>query len=343
MKVPEPRKLKSGTWFIQLRLGGVSIPVSASSAKECKRRATLIKAEHGVLGRPLRDSTPILRSAIDRYIADKANTLSPSTIRGYRTIQRSYIQDAMDEPIQLINWQREMNNMAKTYAPKTVKNTWRFVCSVLRYHGIEPPKVLLPQLVNQAHPFLEPEQITSFIAAINGKPCEIPALLALHSLRRSEIMALTWDKINLKRQSITVSGAAVFDEAQQLIVKHSNKNSASARTIPIMIPALMDALNGIEPKTGRIVTCNPNTIWAQINRVCRAEGLPEIGVHGLRHSFASLAYHLGLSERETMEIGGWSDTQTMHRIYTHLAQSDRLNAQNKLHQFFLKNANKNAN
>ena len=39
MKVPEPRKLKSGTWFIQMRLGGESVPVSAATRTECIRQA----------------------------------------------------------------------------------------------------------------------------------------------------------------------------------------------------------------------------------------------------------------------------------------------------------------
>ena len=34
MKVPAPRKLPSGSWFIQLRLGGESIPVTAATAKD---------------------------------------------------------------------------------------------------------------------------------------------------------------------------------------------------------------------------------------------------------------------------------------------------------------------
>ena len=45
MKVPEPRKMSSGNYYIQLRLGGVSIPVTAPTAAECKRQAALIKAE----------------------------------------------------------------------------------------------------------------------------------------------------------------------------------------------------------------------------------------------------------------------------------------------------------
>ena len=57
---------------------------------------------------------------------------------------------------------------------------------------------------------------------------------------------------------------------------------------------------------------------------------------------ASFAYHLGMSERETMEIGGWSDPQTMHKIYTHLAAADRVKAENRMAEFY-KNANQNAN
>ena len=46
MKVPEPRKLKSGTWFIQMRLSGESIPVSAPTRTECIKQAEKIKADY---------------------------------------------------------------------------------------------------------------------------------------------------------------------------------------------------------------------------------------------------------------------------------------------------------
>ena len=46
MKVPKARKLSSGKWFIQLRLGGESIPVTAGTEKECTRQAQAVKAEY---------------------------------------------------------------------------------------------------------------------------------------------------------------------------------------------------------------------------------------------------------------------------------------------------------
>jgi hypothetical protein len=46
MKTPKPRKLPSGSWFIQLRLDGESVPITASTERECVRKAQLIKAEN---------------------------------------------------------------------------------------------------------------------------------------------------------------------------------------------------------------------------------------------------------------------------------------------------------
>jgi len=66
-------------------------------------------------------------------------------------------------------------------------------------------------------------------------------------------------------------------------------------------------------------------------------------VHGLRHSFASLAYHLNIPEKITMEMGGWSDPGTMHKKYTHIAKSDISRYQTAMADFYAKKGSKNAN
>ena len=104
--------------------------------------------------------------------------------------------------------------------------------------------------------------------------------------------------------------------------KDTNKTSTSTRTVHIVIPRLNDIISGQNDKIGRLVTTNPTTLYGLINRLCEKNGLPQVGVHGLRHSFASLAYHLGWSEATTMREGGWSNPDTVHRIYTHLAAQD---------------------
>ena len=336
MKIPTPRKMSSGNWFIRLRLGNNSISVVAPTEKECRDKAALIKAEHRAGKNTISFGADMtLGEMLDKYIASKRDVLSPSTVRGYTTVRRNNFASVMDKRFKDVkSWQSVINAEAKLYSPKTIKNAWRFVCSALKEADVAVPKVVLPQLVPSEHPWLEPDEIKKFIAALEGQPHEIAALLALHSMRRSEILALTWDKIDLKRGTIRISGASVFNEDNKLITKQTNKNASSTRTIPIMIPALRTALEAVENKSGPVVICNANTIWARVNRTCRALDLPEVGVHGLRHSFASLAYHLGWSEQQTMDIGGWSDTTTMHKIYTHLAAADRLKAQNSMAEFY---------
>ena len=339
MNVPKAKKKPSGKWYIQLRLGGESIYVDDFTEKACTKKAQYIKAEYLIGRREQKKCCVTLGAAIDSYIAARTNTRSPSTIRGYRMIRKHYLPEQMKKPLEAsANWQSIINEDAAIHSPKTVQNTWRFICSVMRENGIEPPRITLPQVVRNEHPFLQPNQIPIFIKALKGKDCEVAALLALHGLRRSEIMALTWDKIDLKAGTITVSGSAVVDESGKLVHKPTNKNTASNRVVPIMIPELRAALSAHTHKDGLLVTCNPRLLWRRINKVCEEMNFPLVGIHGLRHSFASLSYHLGLSERETMELGGWADNKTMHRIYTHLAAADRLKSKNKLTDFFTANS-----
>lgn len=346
MKVPEPRKLKSGTWFIQLRLGGESIPVSALTRSDCIKQAQLIKAQHRADQREVKYKTDkTVRDIIQDYIDALPAGTSPSTVRGYLSVASTRFASVMDKaPSSVRDWQAVIDSEAKSVSPKTVKNAWGLLSSALRSAEIPVPRIRLPQPHKAEKLWLEPEQLPEFVRLIHGDRFEIPMLLALHGLRRSEILALTYGKIDLTANTITVHGAAVMGEDNVLVHKQTNKNVSSHRIVPIMIPALADAIRSAPPHQpdDPIYTSNANTLCSQINRLCRNNGLPQVGVHGLRHSFASLAFHLGLTEQETMELGGWSDYNTMRKIYTHLAAADRLKSQNKMAAFFKANANQDA-
>lgn len=346
MKIPEPRKLKSGSYFIQLRLNGVSVPITADTAKECKKQAELIKAEHRAGVRKISKSSRsiTLDDAIEGYIKSRKDVLSPATIRGYEIIRRNRFQAQTDEKLADINWQKTISAESRKCGPKTLKNAWGLMVSVLGYYDLPVPSVKLPQLVQAEKEWLEPEQIPAFVEAVKDKSFAIPALLALHGLRRSEIFALDWPAIDLKKNTIAVKGAVVPDEHHRFVRKETAKNVTSQRTIPIMIPELSDLLMAAKNEEKAVVSGSPNSLCKQINRICEKEALPLVGVHGLRHSFASLGYHLGIPEREMMELGGWADTTTMHKIYTHIAKADRLKSENKLTGFFKQqSANGNAN
>ena len=103
-----------------------------------------------------------------------------------------------------------------------------------------------------------------------------------------------------------------------------------------MIPRLKTLLEAVpkNKRVGRIYQMPENYLYDEVNSVCEKNDLPLVGVHGLRHSFASLAHHVGMPEQEAMLLGGWEDAGTMHRIYEHISNADKLKAQNKIAEFF---------
>lgn len=339
IKVPTPRRLPSGNWFIQLSVNGQRISVTESTEKACIARAMAIKQD---LLEPVdRGQKPTLSASIDKYIEARQNILSPATIKGYRTIQQHRFQAAMVRPVNAYTeqgWQKLVNQEAKTVSAKTLQNAWRFVASVLFEQLGVRHNVSLPQVVSDTRSYLEPEQIPVFIEAVQQTKYAIPALLALCSLRRSEILGLTWSNIDLKQNVIYVKGAIVPNEHGQMVYKQENKNRSSRRAVPIMIPQLASALQAAPRTSDHVVTMHPSAILNGINRVCEKCGLPTVGIHGLRHSFASLAYHLGMPEKIAMQIGGWENDATMKKIYTHAAKSDILKYGNMMTDFFVSNS-----
>lgn len=336
MKVPKPRKLPSGSWFIQLRLGGESVPITALTEKDCVRQAEYAKSQYrmGLRAPKQPEPSPALSEVIDRYIAKRDAVLSPSTVRSYNIIRQNRFQAAMNCPIDTIDWQQLINRESALCAPKTLKNAWRLVASAVGEATGAAPKAVLPQIAPNERPFLDPQQVTAFIAAVKDTDIAIPAMLGLCSLRRSELLALRWENVDLKRKTIHVSGAAVPGSDNMLVYRKENKNSTSNRIVPIMIPELHAALSASQKPSGLVVTTPPKTLWAKINRICAANGLPQVGVHGLRHSFVSLCYHLDVPEKIVMEIGGWKDYATMRKIYTHIAQYDIARHTSAIEQFF---------
>ena len=322
MKIPKARQLPSGAWFCRVRVGDQDISITRPTEKEAVAEAMAIKA--GIKEAEKRPQRITLTQAIDDYIDARRNLLSPSTIRGYKAIQSNRFQSMMKKDITLVSqdqWQRAVNAEAKLISTKTLINSWRFISSVITETAGRSITIHLPQLVPNERPWLTPEQITVFVSAAKGRSVEIPALLALSSLRRSELLELKWKDVDLNKRVMQVNGAAVIDEHGKLVHKKENKNSTSRRTVPI-IPPLEDALRSAPRKGEYVVTMSPAWIYASINQICAENDLPKVGIHGLRHSFASLAFHLNMPEQIAMRIGGWANDQTMKKIYTHLAQAD---------------------
>ena len=278
-----------------------------------------------------------VKQAIQKMMEGKSKIISPATYRGYDIVLRHGFQQYMNTDISAsIDWQSVVNEEAKHVSAKTVFNRWNVISAAMRYAGITPPKVELPKFSKGGLPYLDFEQIQIFIPLIHGKTCELAALLALHSLRLSELVDLKRKDIVISkdgRATINVSGARVLDSNNRLVEKDTNKTYASKREVPVVIPRLLEIIPDIDADE-YIVQLSPQAIGKQINKICKTNNLPLVSVHGLRRSFASLGYHLGWPELRTMSFGGWTNIETVHAHYLHESQKDIDQHSEKMKDFY---------
>ena len=241
MYIPEPKETPSG-WRIQLRINGQSIPVLADTPKECKRQAALIKAQAQAAGKPVKKCDLTLSQAIDAYIAERSNTLSPSTVRGYRIIQRTRFQSTMPRVLSRISpseWRGIVNDELGIVSRKTVKNAWAFIKSVLSAQGIDVDnavKVSQPRKKRDAN-WLEPDEIKKFVAAAADDPLCVPMLLALMSMRISEIDALRWGISTLTPTLSTPPAHASATRITSMSSKPSKRMWNPTGTFPFSFPS----------------------------------------------------------------------------------------------------------
>ena len=332
IKIPTPRKLASGSWTVYLAAEKQSI--TEPTRELCIAKAKAVRA--GFIEQ--KKSVPRLATgdAIEKMMVAEKGVLSPSTLRGYGITRRNRFQAYMDKDISSVDWQTAISAECLLVSAKTVRNAWDAVVAAMRYFKITPPDVKLPKFKKGGQPYLDYEQIQRFIPAVRGKDCELAALLALHSLRLSELIALKRSSIVTAKagaEYIVVSGSIVPDENNTFVEKDTNKTSHSTREIPVLIPRLLEILPDIPPED-RLFHENPRLIGRRINRVCESANLPPVAVHGLRRSFASLCYHLNWSEIRTMSVGGWTDYKTVHEHYLQEAQKDKDRNAKKMQRFY---------
>lgn len=335
MKIPEPRQLPSGSWHIQLRLGGQSVSVTEPTRAACIKTAQLIKAEHAAGKRVQLRAEETLGDLIDKYIKRYGPVLSPSTVRGYTSIREHRFSDAMDRrPGEIRDWQDVINRELKLCSEHTVKNAWGLVTASLKDAKQPVPEVKLAQIPDNELSFLEPEEIPAFVTAARGDLCELEMLLELHGLRSSEMLqVIKENRINLKTNRIEVRGAVVRSTSG-MVQKKTNKSKAGTRPVPILIPRLGELVKEYRDRGEEIPLHGTTTILRHVHETCARAGVADVTNHGLRRSFATLCFSEGVNLHVLQQWGGWQDLGTLQKIYIKTAQRDKTDAERNMQAFF---------
>ena len=136
------KKLPSGSWRVQVFVGldenGKQIRKSftAPTKKEAEFMAAEFKARHKEIAKD--SSAMTLTEGIDSYIKFKGGTLSPSTVAGYRSIQRNAFPSIMNvkmNKLSVSSIQAAINAEVNIKSSTTIQNETVLVKSVLKMYA----------------------------------------------------------------------------------------------------------------------------------------------------------------------------------------------------------------
>lgn len=319
MIIPKARKLASGIWYIQLRLGGQSVSVKATTKKEVEQQARLLKSQYaaGVLMQPIGPGKETLDDAYTAYIESKRGVLSPSTISGYERLQKNSFQGIMKKPLRSITnaaIQKEVSAMATAgKSPKSIANAVGLLSAVLRLSYTDfRLSVTTPQREHIER--IEPKEsdITAIFEAVKGKSVELPTLLAMWmGLRMSEILGLTWDCIDGNKMHIR---QAKVDEGVK-----GTKTYGSTRTLTIP-PYIADLIAKQPHKSEYVVPLSRRTVYEFFQKYTSRAGIQHYRFHDLRHLNTTVQLLLGIDNKTITKRNGWTTDAMIKAVYGHTSE-----------------------
>lgn len=193
---------------------------------------------------------------------------------------------------------------------------------------------LPPRFENGSASFYNPEQLGQLLQLVKGHALEIPVRLACGlGLRRGEILGLRWRDVDLEEGVITIRRTRTT--MGSVVVEKAPKTVVSCRTLSIAaLGDLVELLAAVrEARLAQGVPCgendwlvldttsrpwHPNVLTTTFSAYVVKHGLPPITLHGLRHSFASVASNARVPMYQISRAMGHSSPTTTQRVYTHL-------------------------
>ncbi|MGN0352435.1 MAG: tyrosine-type recombinase/integrase [Roseburia sp.] len=310
-------KLPSGSYRIRKMYKGKMYTVIFDYKPTQKEAMQAMSAELDKISSKKQHLT--FREAAKQYTETKEHVLSPKTVKEYLEIPSRFsdsFSDKLISDITQIDIQKEINLLAKTLSPKTVRNYHGFISSVF---GMFRPEfnisTTLPQKVKNEPYIPSDNDVRRLLEAAKGSMFEIPIMLGCYGLRRSEICSLTLDDI--KGNTITIDSAKVLDKDNHWVEKQT-KTTASTREV-VISPQLADLIR----KQGYVYNGHPNSISKYMNKLQDKLDMPHFSIHKLRHYFASSMSALNIPEVDILEMGGWETDYVMKNIYRH-SMKDKL-------------------
>ena len=256
--------------------------------------------------------------AVETYLHAREGVLSPSTLRAYKSIQRTHftagfgrkrLSALSNEDVQV--W---VSKLSASVTPKTARNVYGlFLAAADMVAPGTRFSVLLPQKKRPELYTPSDADIQKLIAGITDRELRVAVMLgAFATMRRGEICALLREDVS--PDAVSVTKCRVLSPDMVWRVKQP-KTYSSYRTVPIP-PFLFAEIEALDREPGeRLIQCSPDALSNRFRKAVSASGLPHIRFHDLRHYSASILHAIGVPDQYILARGGWASDYVMKAVY----------------------------
>lgn len=314
---------------------------------------------------------------IDNLIAD----LAPNTKRNYRERYRINIQPVIGTmrlcDVKPMHCKIVLNRMETTYAGSTIRQAYITMGTMFRAavmndmlikHPMNGVRYTKPVRAVDDIKFLTVEEQEKFLeAAKRSHNYRQYALLLETGLRTSEMIGLTWDAIDWKKRTLTVSKTLEYRHGEGVWRAGPPKTASSYRTIPLTNQAynilkscyderhtrkeselLSQVLEYVDRRTGQTkYLCMRDLVFinyrtgkpaknssydTHLYKLCDEAGIRRFCMHALRHTYATRAIERGVMPKVLQRLLGHASIKTTMDRYVHVTDISLVSAVKQFEQ-----------
>ena len=271
-----------------------------------------------------------------------ARDRAASTLYAYRNMARCHVIPALGQtpladlsPLQIQSYLYEQ--MDQGLSPNTVIKHGALLATALglavRLELLERnpmERVTLPKKREAPIRFYSLEQLQALFAAVEGSYLELPVKLAAYlGLRRSEICGLRWENVDLEAGVLSIREVRTEVGGEEVLKPPKTRTSArrlgiaGLQDLQRVLGRAWEQRRSDDPREWVVLDRNgrppmPDKLTQDVKALVRRSHLPRISLHGLRHSFASVANSQGVPMFDISRTLGHSSMAVTSNIYTHL-------------------------
>ena len=301
--------------------------------------------------------------------------LAPNTRRNYQERYSRNIQPIMGRmaisDVKPMHCKAVLNRMESTYAGSTIRQAYiamgtlfkaALMNDVIRKHPLNGVRYTKPiRAVDDIHFLTVDEQAVFLETAKRSHNARQYELLLETGLRTSEMIGLTWDSVDWKRRTLTVSKTLEYRHKEGYWRAGPPKTQKSYRTIPLTDKAYdilkscyderetrkeADVLSQVLEYTDRrsgeqkclvmrdLVFVNWRTgepaknssYDTHLYKLCDEAGIKRFCMHALRHTYATRAIESGMNPKVLQKLLGHGSIKTTMDRYVHVTDDSMQDA-----------------